>query len=396
MAEKGYKDYLAVQVLTEGKPVTYRLLSRALKTNVNTAKRMLFEFHKKQNARKPGSVHATYLITGTPRRSNSVNNRSTNDTEMKSEESDDSDFANDSDDEDTPAPRGVRETHIVLVQEEELEETRAEFEEGAAIHVYSIERAPIEILGVLSMCNEEARKEDAKKDPLKRWSIYGSIRNKHIKRRTAKYALPKDATTSKATAKPVLKPATKATATIRRPDPQPSTVSAALKKQDSKSGAKKDKATSDIFKSFAKAKSKPKETTPAVEDGKYYFELDEGDPDDEPEIKIDEEKNEAARKAREERAERLRKMMEDDDDEMTDAPAAIDAPPEATTTATVDEPAADEGEVTKEEFVWESFSEEEPVPKKAKPAPKPATTAKGKNAVKKGQGSIANFFKKAT
>lgn len=33
---------------------------------------------------------------------------------------------------------------------------------------------------------------------------------------------------------------------------------------------------------------------------------------DEPEIKIDEEKNEAARKAREERAEKLRKMMEDD------------------------------------------------------------------------------------
>lgn len=39
---------------------------------------------------------------------------------------------------------------------------------------------------------------------------------------------------------------------------------------------------------------------------------DEGDFDDEPDIKVDEEKNEAARKAREERAERLRKMMEDD------------------------------------------------------------------------------------
>lgn len=38
---------------------------------------------------------------------------------------------------------------------------------------------------------------------------------------------------------------------------------------------------------------------------------DEGD-EEEPEIKVDEEKNEAARKAREERAERLRKMMEDD------------------------------------------------------------------------------------
>lgn len=39
---------------------------------------------------------------------------------------------------------------------------------------------------------------------------------------------------------------------------------------------------------------------------------DEGDIDDEPEVKIDDEKNETARKAREERAERLRKMMEDD------------------------------------------------------------------------------------
>jgi DNA polymerase delta subunit 3 len=39
---------------------------------------------------------------------------------------------------------------------------------------------------------------------------------------------------------------------------------------------------------------------------------DEGDADDEPEVKVDEEKNEAARKAREDRAERLRKMMEDD------------------------------------------------------------------------------------
>lgn len=53
------------------------------------------------------------------------------------------------------------------------------------------------------------------------------------------------------------------------------------------------------------------------------------------------------------------------------------------------------GVVTKEEAVWESFSEDEPQPKKPKPAPKPVNTAKGKNAAKKGQGSIANFFKKA-
>lgn len=39
---------------------------------------------------------------------------------------------------------------------------------------------------------------------------------------------------------------------------------------------------------------------------------DDGDADDEPEVKIDEEKNEAARRVRADRAERLRKMMEDD------------------------------------------------------------------------------------
>lgn len=38
MAEEQCKDYLAVRLLTEGKPVTYRLLSRATKTNVHTAK----------------------------------------------------------------------------------------------------------------------------------------------------------------------------------------------------------------------------------------------------------------------------------------------------------------------------------------------------------------------
>jgi DNA polymerase delta subunit 3 len=51
--------------------------------------------------------------------------------------------------------------------------------------------------------------------------------------------------------------------------------------------------------------------------------------------------------------------------------------------------------VTKEEAVWESFSEDEPESKRLKPAPKPAAAAKGKAAGKKGQGSIASFFKKA-
>ncbi|EUC42308.1 hypothetical protein COCMIDRAFT_103875 [Bipolaris oryzae ATCC 44560] len=462
MAQEQYKDYLAARILAENKPVTYRLLSRALKTNVNTAKRMLAEFHKTQNARKPKSVHATYLLTGTPRNSEQSNGskiRKGEDTDMRSspfmssmpdqEEDEDSDYDSSPDNENTPSPRGVKETQILLVREEELEEILAGLEEGASIHIYSLEPGPLEIFGVLSLCNHEVTTKYADVNPLERWKTYGSIRNEYIKRRTAKYAPPAAATSSKASAKPASKPAekpaSKPAVTLGTKDkesteenvsgrstPQPSAGASTLKRSDSKPGAKKDKASSDIFKSFAKAKPKAKESTPApVEDEPMQgMSEDEGDPDDEPEVKIDEEKNEAARKAREERAERLRKMMEDDDEDMPDAPAAAvesqtETSPAATPAADAPEPAEGEATftvtngrrrgrrrvmkkkkvkdedgylVTKEEAVWESFSEDEPVPKKAKPAPsKPASsTGKGKNAgAKKGQGSIASFFKKA-
>jgi len=52
--------------------------------------------------------------------------------------------------------------------------------------------------------------------------------------------------------------------------------------------------------------------------------------------------------------------------------------------------------VTKEEAAWESFSEEEPQPKKAKVAAPLAAVAagKGKKGSKPGQGNIMSFFTK--
>jgi DNA polymerase delta subunit 3 len=41
------------------------MLARALKVHVNAAKRMLYDFHAHENAKKPGSIHATYLLAGT-------------------------------------------------------------------------------------------------------------------------------------------------------------------------------------------------------------------------------------------------------------------------------------------------------------------------------------------
>ena len=50
--------------------------------------------------------------------------------------------------------------------------------------------------------------------------------------------------------------------------------------------------------------------------------------------------------------------------------------------------------VTREEAVWESFSEDEPAPKKAKPTPAPAAKGAKKGAAKPGQGNIMAFFGK--
>lgn len=154
------------------------------------------------------------------------------------------------------------------------------------------------------------------------------------------------------------------------------------------------------------------------------------------------EKVDANRKARLEREQQLRKMMEEEEngtvetdsmclahsDAFADEPMPDNdvAPPEELDPP--EEPAAAEPEpepepqvtvaggrrrgrrrimkkktfkdadgylVTKEEPAWESFSEEEPQPKKAKTAAPPTTAAtKGKKSGKPGQGNIMSFFAK--
>ncbi|KAF2829352.1 hypothetical protein CC86DRAFT_444450 [Ophiobolus disseminans] len=460
MAEERSRDYLAARVLTEGQPVTYRLLSRAIKVDVNTAKWMLFDFHKQQNAKKSNTVHATYLITGKKRseddeskHTNGVNGRDGDDTNMRSSPFMSS-MPEPEEDSDESDEEPVKQTTILLVREEQLQETRAEFDEESSIHIYSLEPGPIENLSILATCNYEVATGYADEDPMERWKTYGSIHNPHIKRRTRKFGPPPAASTSKAAAKPATKPAAKPSAATQskaketaaparrgsasednasgRSTPRSSAGTSTLKRADSKSGAKKSQTAGDLFKSFAKSKPKAKdadrsqESTPApVEDEPMQgMSEDEGDVEDEPDVKVDEEKKEAARQARDARQEKLRKMMEDDDEDMPDAPTDGESQPEPTPAASADisEPAETETVtvengrrrgrrrvmkkkkvkdedgylVTKEEAVWESFSEDEPQPKRLKPAPtKAASSAKGKPAGKKGQGSIASFFKKA-
>ena len=63
--ESAHRTYLATQIFSEQATVSYRSAARALKLHVNAAKRTLYEFHAHENRRKPGSVHATYLLAGT-------------------------------------------------------------------------------------------------------------------------------------------------------------------------------------------------------------------------------------------------------------------------------------------------------------------------------------------
>lgn len=83
--------------------------------------RMLYEFHTRETAKKPKSVHATYLLTGKkglPGLDNNLNGRDGDDIIMRS-----SPFMSS-----LPAPEGTQEKpvskmSIVLVREEELEST---------------------------------------------------------------------------------------------------------------------------------------------------------------------------------------------------------------------------------------------------------------------------------
>jgi DNA polymerase delta subunit 3 len=59
-----HRQWLAAQVLSDQQTVSYRTLARALTVHVNAAKRMLYDFYSHENAKKPGSVHATYLLAG--------------------------------------------------------------------------------------------------------------------------------------------------------------------------------------------------------------------------------------------------------------------------------------------------------------------------------------------
>ena len=164
---------------------------------------------------------------------------------------------------------------------------------------------------------------------------------------------------------------------------------------------------------------------------------DDNDDDGEEELTAaDIEKAAEARKARKDREEQLRKMMDEDDEPMADAPpedakpdpesedieiedvdttAALDAKVDVAPTKAEEETVTVSGGrrrgkrrvmkkitktdeagylVTTEEATWESYSEDEPETKKPKVMPTTAGSKKKGGAPAKGQGNIMSFFGK--
>ncbi|KAJ5558437.1 hypothetical protein N7461_002409 [Penicillium sp. DV-2018c] len=420
------KLYLAENVLNERRPVTYRSLSRALKVHANRAKHMLFEFHRNENAKKPQTVHATYVISGIQKAPEPAPTNGRADDEDETMRSS-PDLPSSMPNKDTDSA-SIRTASIVLVREEDLE--------------------ALPDLNALVDANREIASTHAQEDPLECGKQWGMIQNRNVKRRAGARPPPAAAPATKvpaAEASKPLKPSTESTVPAKRPfqkdapakaestkseEPKSKPSSAANSQTSSKPSGKTApaKQKGSLFSSFAKAKPKAKAPTPAesatasASEDVVFDDASEGE--EEPKELFPNSTDAAAaaanREQRKEREERLKKMMEDDEDEaddeeMPDAdeeprePTPVEQPPPSKPAELKEEVTVQGGRrrgkrqvmkkktvkdeegylVTREEATWESFSEDEPAPKK-----KPVNVPKAKAGKATGQGNIMSFFGK--
>lgn len=264
-----YAEWLAINVLNEQQLVTYRSLSRALKVQCNLAKQMLYDFHQKQNARRAGTVHATYLITGIRRKEEAQSNgvhsqQDEEDTAVRSSPLLPSSSMPGPDEDQEQEPVLTR--TVMVVREERLEQAKAKFESITGMHVYSLQSKGLGDIQLLTACNRKIAADYASENPLEVWKQYSTIRNPNVRRRTQRRQPPPPPPA--AVSKPKVKP--------ERPTAKPTVMERQASKdsQDSAAGPKPLSAKaspeptrkpptnkrqgSDIFKSFAKGRTKAK------------------------------------------------------------------------------------------------------------------------------------------
>ncbi|KAK2803098.1 hypothetical protein FQN51_003842 [Onygenales sp. PD_10] len=357
-----YKKYLAEQVLNEQEIVTYRSLSRALKVHSNLAKRMLYEFHRVENSKKPRSVSATYLITGTqvPVQKRPLNGhvKDGEDEVMQSSPFMSSQVAQQGDDvEDIPPV-----TAITLVREEDLADAKSLYQTIFSIFVHSVQPTRLQDLNVLADIGHDLLVSQPE-DPLEHGRRYGMIQNKNVKRRSGLPPAPPPPAPAEVVKKPKITKTEEAPKATKKEETSQSQIKPSATQSSSKQSSHTPSSThsqgklgdkpstlkrdsSNIFKAFAKAKPKAKKETPErstpseVESAEPSdVVLDDASEEEREDLFLDSgtKTTDKKRETRREREEKLRKMM--DDEEMTDAP---DLPAEEPETAKTETPPAEE------------------------------------------------------
>jgi len=153
-----YNGFLAAEVISEQNTISYRNLSRALKVHCNAAKCMLFEFHQKENKKKSGSVHATYLLAGTKK----LQRIHGHDGPKSADTNGDVPMPSSPPLPPSSMPAASQTTQklqeaarvpvktITLCREDDLEAVKAEFETITSIHIYSLSPSRIADLQTLT------------------------------------------------------------------------------------------------------------------------------------------------------------------------------------------------------------------------------------------------------
>lgn len=308
---------------------------------------MLYDFHNKENAKKPGAVHATYLITGTRRpltssQATGAHSQKDEETVMQSSPPIPGSSAPKVEgEEEEEEPVAVR--SVLLVKEEHFEQAKATFERISGIHIYSLQAHGLSDMQTLSECNRKIAITYTLEDPLEDWKQYGTIQNPNVKRRTRRNVPPLPPAPAALTA-PAVKTAdvkTKAAAPPKqlptkaqptsKPDSRPTSASSS-QQSDKKASIKPSnkRQNSDIFKSFAKGNLKAKtkeaesqssvEIVPPEDESMAGFSDDDSEPVDGATQDTDLELPTGEGKSKKEREADLQAMMDVEDEPMDDAP----------------------------------------------------------------------------
>ncbi|CAD6448749.1 6806d994-e46a-4318-bff7-36fbd8e02c57 [Sclerotinia trifoliorum] len=396
-----FKSYLAASILTEDKLVTYRLLSRVLKVHVNAAKEMLYEFHRIQNAKKPGTIHAIYLIAGAKKKQAPVAIEVEKDGEDCYMQS--SPFVGSSMPQSDGSPSQGSILSITLTREEDLETIRSQFEHISSIHIYSLGPHPLKELQLLSDSTREIQTLLKSEDPLESYHKYGIITNPNAKRRSRKappiaanvpIVVPTRPAATNSKLNEVQEPPKSSSSSSKKPEPksQPSnakdffgnkgkektksnTQAESSKKEPTTAPPSKEstpappvnlkRESSSIFKAFAKtqpkkAKIEGTDSSAKEVDTPMKDASDDDDEDTWMPAPVRKETKANDRKSRKETQERLRKMMEDDDEEEEEEEEEKEAAPSPAPETPMEE------------------SGEEKAPEEAKEEEPAATTSNGR------------------